>query len=90
MATMLDPAEAMKVFFKQVPELALATQTREQIRVGINIQLSARHHQGPRHGDDQPIFGYHCARVSGMGADTENSTASCRNLPQHPCKSAEC
>ncbi|HEV8032353.1 MAG TPA: ABC transporter substrate-binding protein [Stellaceae bacterium] len=43
-ATMLDPAEAMKVFFKQVPEMALATQAREQIRfgTGINIYVSAR------------------------------------------------
>ena len=43
-ATMLDPAEAMKVFFKQVPEMALASQAREQIRVGtgINIYVSAR------------------------------------------------
>lgn len=43
-ATMLDPAEAMKVFFKQVPEMALATQAREQIGVGtgINIYVSAR------------------------------------------------
>ncbi len=43
-ATMLDPAEAMKVFFKQVPEMALAGQAREQIRVGtgINIFVSAR------------------------------------------------
>jgi ABC-type nitrate/sulfonate/bicarbonate transport system substrate-binding protein len=43
-ATMLDPAEAMKIFFKQVPEMALATQAREQIRVGtgINIYVSAR------------------------------------------------
>ena len=41
---MLDPAEAMKVFFKQVPEMALATQAREQIRVGtgISIYVSAR------------------------------------------------
>jgi hypothetical protein len=41
---MLDPAEVMKVFFKQVPEMALATQAREQIRVGtgINIYVSAR------------------------------------------------
>jgi len=43
-ATMLDPAEARRVFFKQVPEMALATQAREQIRVGtgINIYVSAR------------------------------------------------
>ena len=43
-ATMLDPAQAMKVFFKQVPEMALASQAREQIRVGtgINIYVSAR------------------------------------------------
>jgi NitT/TauT family transport system substrate-binding protein len=42
-AVMLDPAEAMKVFFKQVPEMALASQAREQIRVGtgINIFVSA-------------------------------------------------
>ncbi|HEX3952733.1 MAG TPA: ABC transporter substrate-binding protein [Stellaceae bacterium] len=36
-ATLLDPAEAMKVFFKQVPEMALAGQAREQIRVGTGI-----------------------------------------------------
>src|SRR6267154_4286661 len=36
-ATLLDPAEAMKVFFKQVPEMALATQAREQTRVGAGI-----------------------------------------------------
>jgi ABC-type nitrate/sulfonate/bicarbonate transport system substrate-binding protein len=43
-ATMLDPAEAIKVFFKQVPELALAAQAREQMRVGtgIMIYVSAR------------------------------------------------
>jgi len=35
--TLLDPAEAMKVFFKQVPEMALAAQGREQIRVGTGI-----------------------------------------------------
>jgi hypothetical protein len=42
-ATILDPTEAMKVFFKQVPEMALAGQAREQIRVGtgINIFVSA-------------------------------------------------
>jgi NitT/TauT family transport system substrate-binding protein len=36
-ATLLDPAEAIKVFFKQVPELALAAQAKEQIRVGTGI-----------------------------------------------------
>jgi ABC-type nitrate/sulfonate/bicarbonate transport system substrate-binding protein len=36
-ATLLDPGEAIKVFFKQVPEMALATQAREQIRVGTGI-----------------------------------------------------
>ena len=43
-ATLLDPAEAMKVFFKQVPEMALASQAREQIRVGTGIltYVSAR------------------------------------------------
>src|SRR5260370_27576740 len=42
-ATILDPTEAMKVFFRQVPEMALAGQAREQIRVGtgINIFVSA-------------------------------------------------
>ncbi|HEV2303790.1 MAG TPA: ABC transporter substrate-binding protein [Stellaceae bacterium] len=38
-ATMLDPAEAMKLFFKQVPEMALAAQSREQIRVGTGIMV---------------------------------------------------
>jgi NitT/TauT family transport system substrate-binding protein len=38
-ATLLDPAEATKVFFKQVPEMALATQAREQIRVGTGILI---------------------------------------------------
>jgi NitT/TauT family transport system substrate-binding protein len=36
-ATLLDPGEAIRVFFKQVPEMALATQAREQIRVGTGI-----------------------------------------------------
>lgn len=36
-ATMLDPQEALKVFFKQVPEMALAAQAREQSRVGAGI-----------------------------------------------------
>src|SRR6516165_10539067 len=45
-ATILDPGEAMKVFFKQVPEMALAAQAREQIRVGtgILIYVAARDH----------------------------------------------
>jgi ABC-type nitrate/sulfonate/bicarbonate transport system substrate-binding protein len=34
---LLDPAEAMNVFFKQVPELALAAQAKEQTRVGTGI-----------------------------------------------------
>jgi len=38
-ATILDPAEAMKVFFKQVPEMALAAQVGEQIRVGTRILI---------------------------------------------------
>jgi NitT/TauT family transport system substrate-binding protein len=38
-ATLLDPAEAMKVFFKQVPEMALLAQAREQTRVGNGIQI---------------------------------------------------
>jgi ABC-type nitrate/sulfonate/bicarbonate transport system substrate-binding protein len=43
-ATLLDPVEAMKVFFKEVPELALAAQAKEQIRVGTGIMtyVSAR------------------------------------------------
>ncbi len=38
---MLDPAEAMKLFFKQVPEMALAAQAHEQIRVGTGIMVYA-------------------------------------------------
>jgi NitT/TauT family transport system substrate-binding protein len=38
-ATMLDPDEAMKVFFKQVPEMALAAQARTQIKVGTGIMI---------------------------------------------------
>jgi NitT/TauT family transport system substrate-binding protein len=43
-ATMLDPEAAMQVFFKQVPEMALAAQARTQIKVGtgIMIYVSAR------------------------------------------------
>ena len=37
--TLLDPAEATKVFFKQVPEMALLAQAREQIRVGTGIMI---------------------------------------------------
>ena len=37
--TMLDPDEALKVFFKQVPELALIAQAREQARVGVGIMI---------------------------------------------------
>lgn len=40
-ATMLDPAEAMKLFFKQVPEMGLAAQAHEQIRVGTGIMAYA-------------------------------------------------
>jgi NitT/TauT family transport system substrate-binding protein len=36
-ATLLDPTEAIKLFFKQNPELALAAQSKEQIRVGTGI-----------------------------------------------------
>ena len=36
-ATLLDPAEAIKLFFKQNPELALAAQSKEQVRVGTGI-----------------------------------------------------
>jgi NitT/TauT family transport system substrate-binding protein len=43
-ATLLDPAEAMKMFFQQVPELLLASQAKEQVRVGTGIMafVSAR------------------------------------------------
>jgi NitT/TauT family transport system substrate-binding protein len=43
-ATLIDPGEAMKVFFKLVPEMALLAQAREQIRVGTGIltYVSAR------------------------------------------------
>jgi NitT/TauT family transport system substrate-binding protein len=40
-ATMLDPGEAMKLFFKQVPEMGLAAQAHEQIRVGTGIMVYA-------------------------------------------------
>lgn len=40
-ATMLDPAAAMQLFFKQVPEMALAGQGREQIRIGTGIMIYA-------------------------------------------------
>jgi ABC-type nitrate/sulfonate/bicarbonate transport system substrate-binding protein len=40
-ATMLDPAEAIKLFFKQVPEMKLAAQAPEQIRVGTGIMVYA-------------------------------------------------
>jgi ABC-type nitrate/sulfonate/bicarbonate transport system substrate-binding protein len=36
-ATLLDPNEAMKVFLKQVPEMALASAGRETLRVGTGI-----------------------------------------------------
>jgi NitT/TauT family transport system substrate-binding protein len=38
-ATLLDPAEAIKVFFKQVPEMALLPGGREQARVGNGILM---------------------------------------------------
>lgn len=43
-ATLLDPTEAINVFFKQVPELMLAAQAKEQTRVGTGIMtfVSAR------------------------------------------------
>jgi NitT/TauT family transport system substrate-binding protein len=37
--TMLDPNEAVNVFLKQVPELALVAQGREQARVGVGIMI---------------------------------------------------
>jgi ABC-type nitrate/sulfonate/bicarbonate transport system substrate-binding protein len=44
-ATLLDPAEAIKVFFKEVPELALAAQSKEQIRVGTGIMTFVSLHE---------------------------------------------
>jgi ABC-type nitrate/sulfonate/bicarbonate transport system substrate-binding protein len=38
-ATMLDPDEALNVFLKQVPELALAPHAREEARVGVGIMI---------------------------------------------------
>ncbi len=55
-ATLLDPAEAMKVFFKEVPEMALAAQAREKIRVGT--QESADLGQRPRHHQDELGMGF--------------------------------
>jgi ABC-type nitrate/sulfonate/bicarbonate transport system substrate-binding protein len=37
--TMLDPDEATKVFLKEVPEMALVAQAREQLRVGVGIMI---------------------------------------------------
>ncbi len=36
-ATLLDPFRGDQLFFKQNPELALAAQSKEQIRVGTGI-----------------------------------------------------
>ena len=36
-ATLLDPTEAMKVFLKEVPEMALASHGKETLRVGTGI-----------------------------------------------------
>ncbi len=44
-ATLVDPSEAIKVFFKQVPEMALAIQAREQIRVGTGILTCVAAHE---------------------------------------------
>ncbi len=37
--TMLDPEEALNVFLKQVPELALAPHARDEARVGVGIMI---------------------------------------------------
>jgi ABC-type nitrate/sulfonate/bicarbonate transport system substrate-binding protein len=37
--TMLDPEQALNVFMKQVPELALAPHAREEARVGVGILI---------------------------------------------------
>ncbi|HVH79344.1 MAG TPA: ABC transporter substrate-binding protein [Stellaceae bacterium] len=37
--TILDPEEALNVFLKQVPELALVPHAREQARVGVGIMI---------------------------------------------------
>jgi NitT/TauT family transport system substrate-binding protein len=34
---LLEPEEAIKIFFKEVPEMGLAAQAREQTRVGLGI-----------------------------------------------------
>jgi hypothetical protein len=47
-ATLLDPAEAIKVFFKQVPEMALASQAHEPIRVGTGILAHAARRRSSR------------------------------------------
>ncbi|HTT79804.1 MAG TPA: ABC transporter substrate-binding protein [Stellaceae bacterium] len=39
-ATMLDPAEAINILFKAVPELALAPQMHAQIRIGTGLLIS--------------------------------------------------
>jgi NitT/TauT family transport system substrate-binding protein len=37
--TMLDPEEALNIFLKQVPELALAPHARDEARVGVGIMI---------------------------------------------------
>ncbi|HTQ33422.1 MAG TPA: ABC transporter substrate-binding protein [Stellaceae bacterium] len=43
-ATMLDPAEAIKILFKALPELALAAQAKEQVRVGTGLMIYVSAH----------------------------------------------
>jgi NitT/TauT family transport system substrate-binding protein len=43
-ATMLDPTGAIKILFKSVPELALAPQMAEQIRVGTGLMIYVSAH----------------------------------------------
>jgi NitT/TauT family transport system substrate-binding protein len=43
-AMMTQPDEAMKVFFKEVPEIALAAKAREMVKVGTGISIYAAGH----------------------------------------------
>ena len=37
--TLLDPAAAQEIFFKEVPEMAMVTQAKERLRVGLGIWM---------------------------------------------------
>ncbi len=48
--TMLDPEAASAIFFKQVPEMALASKAKERVRVGLGIYIYQVLYPPARHG----------------------------------------